>query len=35
MPEKYVRVVQHMYEDIKTAVRCAVAVTDGFYEVLW
>lgn len=28
--EKYVRVIQDMYEDSKTEVRCAVGVTDGF-----
>ncbi|KAL7844615.1 hypothetical protein SRHO_G00231540 [Serrasalmus rhombeus] len=28
--EKYVRVVQDMYEDSETVVRCAVGVTNGF-----
>ena len=28
--EKYIRVVQNMYEDSMTAMRCAVGVTDGF-----
>ena len=28
--EKYVIIVQDMYEDSTTTVRCAVVVTDGF-----
>ena len=28
--EKYVRIVQYMYDDSTTAVRCAVGVTEGF-----
>ena len=28
--EKYVRIVQYMYDDSITAVRCAVGVTQGF-----
>ena len=28
--EKYVRIVQDMYEDSATAVRCAVGMTDRF-----
>ena len=30
VPEKYVKVIQDMYEDCVTAVRCAVGVTEGF-----
>ena len=30
LAEKYVRIVQDMYDDIITAVRCAVGVTEGF-----
>ena len=30
LPEKYVRIVQYMYDDSTTAVRCAVGVTEGF-----
>ena len=30
MVEKYVRVVQNMYEGSVTVVKCAVGVTDGF-----
>ena len=33
LAEKYVRIVQDMYDDSITAVRCAVGVTEGF-EVL-
>ena len=29
LAEKYVRIVQDMYDDSTTAVRCAVGVTDG------
>ena len=28
--EKYVKVVQDMYEDSMTTVRCAVGITEGF-----
>ena len=28
--EKYVRIVQYMYESCKTMVRCAVVVTEEF-----
>ena len=30
MAEKYVKVVQDMYEDSVTTVRCAVGMTEGF-----
>ena len=30
LAEKYVRIVQDMYDDSTTAVRCAVGVTEGF-----
>ena len=30
LAEKYVRIIQDMYDDSTTAVRCAVGVTDGF-----
>ena len=30
LPERYVKVIQDMYEDCVTAVRCAVGVTEGF-----
>ena len=30
LEEKYVRIVQDMYDDSITAVRCAVGVTEGF-----
>ena len=30
LAEKYVRIVQYMYDDSTTAVRCAVGVTEGF-----
>ena len=30
LAQKYVRIVQDMYDDSTTAVRCAVGVTDGF-----
>ena len=30
LAEKYVRIVQDMYDDSITAVRCAVGVTEGF-----
>ena len=30
LAEKYVRIVQYMYDDITTAVRCAVGLTEGF-----
>ena len=30
LAEKYVRIVQYMYDDSITAVRCAVGVTEGF-----
>ena len=30
LAEKYVRIVQEMYDDSITAVRCAVGVTEGF-----
>ena len=30
MPEKYVRVVQDMYKDCMTVMRCAVGTTEGF-----
>ena len=30
LAEKYVRIVQDMYDDSTTAVSCAVGVTDGF-----
>ena len=30
LAEKYVRIVEDMYDDSITAVRCAVAVTDGY-----
>ena len=29
LAEKYVRIVQDMYDDSITAVRCAVGVTEG------
>ena len=32
LAEKYVRIVQDMYGDSITAVRCAVGVTEGFDE---
>ena len=31
--EKYVRIVRYMYDDSTTAARCAVGVTDGWFEV--
>ena len=34
LAEKYVRIVQDMYDDSITEVRCAVGVTEGF-EVKW
>lgn len=33
-PEKYVRLVQDMYEDSKIVVSCAVGLTDEFKEGL-
>ena len=30
LAEKYVRILQYMYDDSTTAVRCAVGVTEGF-----
>ena len=30
LAEKYVRIVQDMFDDSTTAVRCAVGVTEGF-----
>ena len=30
LAEKYVRIVQYMYDDSTTTVRCAVGVTEGF-----
>ena len=30
LAEKYARIVHDMYDDSKTAVRCAVGVTEGF-----
>ena len=30
LAEKYVRIVQYMYDASTTAVRCAVGVTEGF-----
>ena len=30
LAEKYLRIVQDMYDDIKTAARCAVGVKEGF-----
>ena len=30
LAEKYVRILQDMYDDSITAVRCAVGVTEGF-----
>ena len=30
LAEKYVRIVQDMYDDSTTSVRCAVGVTEGF-----
>ena len=30
LAEKYVRILQDMYDDSTTAVRCAVGVTEGF-----
>ena len=30
VPEKYVRLVQDMYQDIKTCVRCSIGSTDDF-----
>ena len=30
LAEKYVRIVQDVYDDSTTAVRCAVGVTEGF-----
>ena len=30
LAEKYVRIVQYVYADSTTAVRCVVGVTDGF-----
>ena len=32
LAEKYVRMVQDMYDDSTTGVRCAVGVTEGFEE---
>ena len=30
MAEKYVRMMQNMYEDSVTAMRCAIGMVDGF-----
>ena len=30
LAEKYVRILQYMYDDSTTAVRCAIGVTEGF-----